>query len=158
MAKGLARKVCTKCGKNRLIKFFCKDISRGDKYHSWCKSCKTAATVRYNLDPANWEKRKFQQWKWLLKTKFNITPEQYQKMLDGQDGRCAICGNPPKTRRLAVDHDHKSRKIRGLLCMRCNYNLLGQTRGTAKLFRSAADYLENPPAEEIIGATKTRRK
>jgi hypothetical protein len=49
-----------------------------------------------------------------------ITDDDYEALLAAQGGGCAICGNPPKTRRLHVDHDHKTGKVRGLLCHRCN--------------------------------------
>ena len=49
-----------------------------------------------------------------------LSVEDYDAMLAAQGGVCAICGNPPKTRRLDVDHDHKTGKVRGLLCHRCN--------------------------------------
>ena len=55
--------------------------------------------------------------------KYGITAEQYNKMLAEQNGVCAICGRPPKTKRLHVDHDHKTGKIRALLCMMCNTKL-----------------------------------
>jgi hypothetical protein len=49
-----------------------------------------------------------------------VDNDRYHQMLDEQGGGCAICGNTPKTRRLDVDHDHKTGHIRGLLCHRCN--------------------------------------
>ena len=52
-----------------------------------------------------------------------VTPEEYDRLLAEQDGGCAICGNPPKTRRLHVDHNHRTAKVRGLLCFRCNRGL-----------------------------------
>lgn len=55
--------------------------------------------------------------------KYGITAEQYNQMFATQDGVCAICGRPPKTKRLHVDHDHKTGKIRSLLCMMCNTKL-----------------------------------
>jgi len=51
---------------------------------------------------------------------YGLKPGEYQAMLDAQDGRCAICGNRPVTIRLAVDHDHETGRVRGLLCKRCN--------------------------------------
>lgn len=42
-----------------------------------------------------------------LVKKYGITLDQYNVMLEQQDGICKICGSAPKTRRLAVDHDHK---------------------------------------------------
>ena len=48
----------------------------------------------------------------------------YYVMLAKQHGGCAICGRPPKTRRLHVDHDHHTGAVRGLLCHRCNRALV----------------------------------
>jgi hypothetical protein len=44
----------------------------------------------------------------------------YARLLDAQGGHCALCPNTPKTRRLHVDHDHTTGRVRGLLCYRCN--------------------------------------
>jgi|SRR5215469_9672883 len=52
-----------------------------------------------------------------------VTEEEYERLLKEQDGGCAICGNPPKSRRLHVDHNHRTGKVRGLLCFRCNRQL-----------------------------------
>ena len=49
-----------------------------------------------------------------------VTDDEYARLLEAQGGGCAICGAKPKTRRLHVDHDHKTGKVRGLLCHRCN--------------------------------------
>src|SRR5258708_183095 len=48
-----------------------------------------------------------------LRRDFGITVMQYDKMLVHQSGVCAICGHPPKTVRLAVDHDHQTLRVRG---------------------------------------------
>jgi hypothetical protein len=55
-----------------------------------------------------------------LKRRYGITPEQYDKMLERQGGKCAICRRPPGAKRLAVDHDHKTKRVRGALCYICN--------------------------------------
>lgn len=77
---------------------------------------------------------------------FGITPEQYDHMLELQGGRCAICENRPGKRRLAVDHDHETLEIRGLLCTRCNHKLLGAAHESQAMLRRAARYLDEPPA------------
>lgn len=59
----------------------------------------------------------------MLMSVYGLTVEQYEEMFSKQDGVCAICKQPWKTRRLAVDHCHKTGKIRGLLCGRCNGQL-----------------------------------
>jgi len=52
--------------------------------------------------------------------KYGITLDEYEEMLAGQNGVCASCGTPPAGRKLAVDHDHETGVIRGLLCQPCN--------------------------------------
>lgn len=75
-----------------------------------------------------------------LQRQYGLTIERYDGMLVAQGGVCAICGNPPKKRRLCVDHDHKTGKVRGLLCFRCNYGL-SWFRDKPELFDTAAGYL-----------------
>lgn len=58
-----------------------------------------------------------------LKRRFGITPEQYDEMLAEQEGVCAICGKEQGGRTLAVDHDHSTGEVRGLLCTTCNVHL-----------------------------------
>lgn len=61
--------------------------------------------------------------KWNLSARYGITPEQWDEMLTKQGGACVICREPPK--RPVVDHDHKTGKVRGILCHRCNVILHG---------------------------------
>jgi hypothetical protein len=61
----------------------------------------------------------------LLETRYGITVEQYNDMVEVQGGRCAICNKIPTgknhtSQRLAVDHDHATNTVRGLLCGTCN--------------------------------------
>jgi len=76
------------------------------------------------------------------------TPEQYQALLDKQNGRCAICGAPDGHRscrgkkcRLAIDHDHRTGAIRGLLCNSCNRGL-GRFKDSIAILESALRYLK----------------
>lgn len=62
-----------------------------------------------------------------LKSNFGITYSDYLRLLNKQNGVCAICQMPEQTvsragvrKRLAVDHNHETGKIRGLLCSGCN--------------------------------------
>ncbi len=63
-----------------------------------------------------------------LKKLYGITSEEYNSMVDKQNGLCAICGSPEKTfdsntkqtKVLSVDHNHETGQIRGLLCNSCN--------------------------------------
>ena len=82
----------------------------------------------------------------MLKRTYGLSLEEYVALLDLQDGRCAICQAKPKSRRLSVDHDHDTGKVRGLLCTRCNHKLLGAAHDSAAMLRRAAAYLGAPPA------------
>lgn len=85
-----------------------------------------------------------------LRTIFDISPDEYDLILAEQGGVCAICGNTPKPgKRLAVDHDHRSGHIRGLLCYLCNRVILG-ARTAEKLVKTAA-YITDPPARRALG-------
>ena len=77
-----------------------------------------------------------------ISKKFGLTAEQYEAMAIAQEGHCAICPEPDKPdKRLAVDHDHKTGKVRALLCDRCNRGI-GYFYENAELLRSAASYLD----------------
>jgi hypothetical protein len=88
-----------------------------------------------------------------LRYKFGITIEDYNRILDSQGGTCAICDRKNSTRKkgthnkqaipmaLSVDHDHKTGKIRGLLCNGCN-TCLGRFRDDPALFEKAIEYLK----------------
>jgi hypothetical protein len=80
----------------------------------------------------------------MLRKKYGIDIETYERMLRAQDGVCAICRRPPKTVRLNVDHDHKTGRVRGLLCFRCNKFQVG--RHTLETAKAVYDYLNRPVA------------
>lgn len=81
--------------------------------------------------------------------KYGITIYQYMDMLELQNGLCAICLKPEtaadkkygKIKNLAVDHDHKTGLVRGLLCFKCNY-AIGLLEDSPQRARNAAKYLE----------------
>jgi hypothetical protein len=91
---------------------------------------------------------------------YGITEEELKALLSYQGLKCAICkryltqmSKKKKTRVFSVDHNHKTGRVRGLLCFVCNRTLLGMftEERLPEIFRRAADYLENPPALEAIG-------
>lgn len=55
--------------------------------------------------------------------KYGLSLEDYDRLLLAQGGCCGICGNANGNKRLAVDHDHTTGKVRGLLCDSCNQGL-----------------------------------
>jgi hypothetical protein len=58
-----------------------------------------------------------------LRTQYGMTESDYEQMYREQEGLCAICKNPRRRRRLFVDHDHQTGRVRGLLCPTCNGGL-----------------------------------
>lgn len=99
---------------------------KGVSMRSKCKSCD--------------ELRKYKRF---IKKTYDITFEDYEEMLESQNGKCAICeskiGNS-RTTRLFVDHCHTTGNVRGLLCSSCNHGL-GQFRDSPKLLQKAIKYL-----------------
>lgn len=81
------------------------------------------------------------QFEYRLKHYFKMTVEDYNHFLSKQKGGCGICGREPSPdRRLAVDHDHKTGKVRGLLCDMHN-QALGKFNDDPKLLWNAIKYL-----------------
>lgn len=65
---------------------------------------------------------------------YGITAEIYNRMLANQGGVCAICKGPPTVRKVFyIDHNHKTGKVRGLLCHQCNI-ALGHIENSHKSF------------------------
>lgn len=131
-------KVCKKCGFEGRLEDFPKH-SNG-KYRGSCHKCTNAMFARFaqkyrDLPGA---RNKF------LVKKFGITEDQYNQQVLKQGGGCAICKRTkcPTGRNLAVDHDHNSNEIRGLLCAYCN-TVLGKMNDDPSLLREAAMYLES---------------
>lgn len=84
---------------------------------------------------------------------YGISREEYAALFKAQHGRCYICRERPRSKRLAVDHDHKTGKVRGLLCADnewgCNYAIIGKMKDAEMAWR-AWQYLVNPPADKVI--------
>ena len=76
-----------------------------------------------------------------LRSRYGISVDEYDKILASQNGVCAICRRLCRTgRNLAVDHDHHTDQIRGLLCVNCN-QMLGAIDDDVDLLERAIDYL-----------------
>lgn len=76
-----------------------------------------------------------------LKRKYGITISVYKELFQNQGGLCAICKKPENNKDLAVDHCHKTKKVRGLLCFKCNASL-GKFEDSIELLQNAISYLE----------------
>lgn len=91
---------------------------------------------------------------------YGVGADEYAARLAAQGGGCAICGARPRTRRLAVDHNHRTGAVRGLLCYRCNHLLLGAGHDSETLILRAADYLRGLTGQgrhDTVDITTTER-
>lgn len=160
-------KVCSRCGKSYPIHEF--RLIKGNHRTSHCKACareylaewrgRNAERIRIersdrhsNMTAEQREAKRRKdreayarnveaQRDARLRADFGISLVEYQQILDRQNGRCAICGQTCGSgRNLAVDHDHETGLVRGLLCMNCN-NGLGRFKDRADLLRNALRYL-----------------
>lgn len=79
-----------------------------------------------------------------LRNAFGLTTQAFDALYQAQHGRCAICGKTEEEafvickKKLFVDHDHETGRIRGLLCMKCNGGLGMFTDSTEMLERALA--------------------
>jgi hypothetical protein len=77
---------------------------------------------------------------------YGLDDGDYSRIYHFQNGRCFLCQRATgAARRLSVDHDHKTGRVRGLLCRPCN-DILGHARDDVEFFRRAVSYLQLPPA------------
>ena len=82
---------------------------------------------------------------------YGLAPGDYDRLYESQGRRCAItgCRATGKSKRLAVDHDHKTGEVRGLLCTPHN-RVIGYNFDSPEAFDSLASYLRNPPARAVL--------
>lgn len=73
---------------------------------------------------------------------YRIGLHAYQLMYADQEGRCAICRAEKDPTRLVIDHNHKTGKIRGLLCGACNTGI-GLLKDSPDVLEAAMQYLED---------------
>lgn len=128
----------------RVPRVSAKDWPEGERWCAGCQSfvpkfytsgsrCKACASMKAH------ERR--------VEAVYGITPEEYQRIFAVQGGRCAVCQNQPRTIRFAVDHDHDTNEVRGILCKRCNHDLLGGGHDDVAVLWRAIEYLLFPPAK-----------
>jgi len=139
----MTTKVCTTCKEEKPVEKFNPDSRYKSGYRSQCDQCRYDRQWRVRLGG-------------LLRNKYGITIDQYEEMNKQQQYVCAICFRSERRRnrkknplhvhrqdqpqRLAVDHDHNTGKVRGLLCQSCN-TALGTLDHDVKLLQAAIDYL-----------------
>lgn len=121
-----------------------------DNHKRRCRKCVSANQMARKKADSDYRERMNRSYrKHQLKKKFGMTPADYNRLFHSQGGCCAICRRPETGKhprgvngiaRLAIDHCHKSGKVRGLLCMNCNH-LLGKAKDDPMILNAAATYL-----------------
>lgn len=149
-------KQCIVCGHHKPVTSFFKNGYRRKDGTSGtrneCKACNKKAHDKY-VDENRLELNEYMRARYTreekkrireygLKRMYGITNDDYQKMLNKQKGKCAVCEISQKEckRPFDVDHNHSTGKVRGLCCMRCN-RAMGLFKDDPIVLRAAAKYL-----------------
>lgn len=133
LARLTAAGLCVRCGKVPVWR-------SGSRHCLSCRDKVNAAQRRRNQ--RNPEAHAEQERKRKRRILYKLTDKQYLALLTQQGGGCAICGLPCESgRELAIDHDHVTGKVRGLLCLSHNV-ALGHFKDNPEHLRAAAAYLE----------------
>lgn len=144
-------KRCSRCHRSKPLSDFYvyteRDPHATGKLHAACKRCEHDARAEHRRNHP--VKASYTAWKAKIKRMFGITPAQHEALQKRQGNRCAICKRPsPDGRRLHLDHDHKNKTVRGLLCHDCNRGL-GMFRDSIQQLEACIDYLKNNPSKGI---------
>lgn len=120
---------CKKCNETKSTTSFYKNRSKKFGISQWCKDCHKADKIAIAKADRKYRIKKF----------YGLKEEDINALLRSQNGLCLICRdyltNP------CVDHDHKTGKIRGLLCSVCN-RVLGLLHDDITLLQNAISYLQ----------------
>ena len=144
------KKQCSKCAEKKLLSEFNKNKRTKDGLCYNCRECNKEYNRTHKVEFAErkkiynqTEKGKFGVYRRNLKNKYGITLEDYDRMIEDQNGVCAICGGINiNGRRLGVDHNHETGEIRALLCNYCNH-IIGDAKENIIILQSAINYLKS---------------
>jgi hypothetical protein len=118
----------------------------------WCSECQTMIPVFYCTGSRCKAHASRAAHASLTKRLYDFTREDYEALLAWQKGRCYICQQLPHKKRLAVDHDHRTMLVRGLLCASdewgCNMTLRRLLNSPA-MARRALEYVTKTPLERM---------
>ena len=157
-------KICSKCGQTKSLDDFYKRTSSKDSLYSWCKECTKKSSKLYQKKNINKvreaqrnRRKKFIDHKktessyWVVETshknfarQIGISFEElefwYKKQWMKQQAQCAICGKVFSGDE-HIDHDHKTNKLRGLLCGNCN-RALGMLKENINTVENLINYIK----------------
>jgi len=135
-------KVCSKCKKEKSSSEFHKNKNGKGGLQTWCKKCALEAGKKYYRKNRKLlsEKMRINH----LRREYGITVKKYDNMFKQQKGCCAICGRHQSKfkKRLSVDHNHRTKQVRGLLCNYCNWYLMRYMKDKTDLMIGLIKYLQ----------------
>lgn len=148
-------KKCKECGETKSVEDFPKAhvSNTGHQiYKARCKPCHNALEAHKWANVSEERKRKRlikskerfdsdYHKNYRLGIKYGLTLEQFNEMYATQEGKCDICGDETPSNVIRVDHNHKTGKVRSLLCHQCNVGL-GHFKESPELLTKAIAYLE----------------
>jgi hypothetical protein len=147
-------KTCRTCKREKSIDDFWKNNIYKDGRYTECKVCsydkhKENLKKRLAIDPQYsakrqkaWAQRGRNDVRRRIKNLYGITLEEYDKMFLEQGNKCDLCGlDFVEGKRVAIDHDHNTGKIRGIIHLGCN-SAIGLLLDSPDICRKAAVYLE----------------
>lgn len=139
---------CSKCKDQKSVEFFKKDNRKSTGRSSWCRECDNYwhRERRKRRSPEELERDRLKNRQYSREYIYGITPSDYVKMWEAQNGICAIC-KLAETRiikgtlsSLSIDHNHTTGQIRGLLCDSCN-KIIGLLKESPELCLAMSNYI-----------------
>ena len=151
---GVLKKKCCTCGKIKEITEFAYQGKVRGGWHYTCKECKnqwgrerSVLRKAFGRNHPVYEAHRRKERDRTFRRRYGISLEEYEELQKKSRGLCAICGRPEtmyyvkgEPAPLALDHDHETGEMRGLLCRACNQGI-GNFREDPALLRKAIKYL-----------------
>lgn len=119
-------KKCAACLQQKPYDEFSADHRKSDGKRSRCKSCvksdRRDNRDRDRISHSKWKEKHPEIYRGYKAAVYSISASDYNRIFEAQDGKCAICGTHQSklSKSLAIDHDHDTGVVRGLLCTKCN--------------------------------------
>ena len=139
-------KVCETCKEIKEFREFSKLSTSETGYHKSCKPCGKKYYLKNQTKYRNYKKsRRDVLRSYTYLKRYGITKNQYDEMFESQEGKCFICQRHQSEfkKRLYVDHNHITKKVRGLLCDRCNKALgMFQSDTSVSILERAVEYIK----------------
>ena len=123
---------CADCGQEKPAEEFPRKRTAKRGRHSYCKMCHNRRT-RESVRRLHGNSRHYH-----LRQRYGLSAREVEVLKAAQGGVCAVCGERAAVH---VDHEHDTRRVRGILCESCN-GFLGAFNDDPELLRAAIDYLE----------------